>query len=126
MLPGSVGGLLGSVGGIAYGDPGGGGGGQGEGQEASDHCVSPACGAAVSAVAGAEEVALGLAQRRVARGIGADPGGGLGGSREQAAAVELGRIAGVACPFGGDVVQPGPEDPVGVGLGEPCVAQQRP
>ena len=98
----------------------------GEGEEAGDHCVPPARGAAVSAVAGVEEVTFGLAERRVARGIGADPGGGFGGGLQQAAAVEVGRVAGVACPFGCDVVQPGADDPVGVGFGQPGVAQQRP
>ena len=126
MLPGSVSGLPGGVGGVVHGDPGGGDGGQGEGEEASDHRVSPARGVAVSAVAGVEEVTLGLAERRVARGIGADAGSGLGGALQQAAAVEVGRVAGVACPLGGDVAQPGADDPVGVGFGEPGIAQQRP
>ena len=45
---------------------------------------------------------------------------------QQAAAVEVGRVAGVAGPVGGGGVQPGADDPVGVGFGQPGVAQQRP
>ena len=75
---------------------------------------------------GVEEVTLGLAERQVAGGIGADPGGGAGRGLQQAAAVEVGRVAGMAGPLGGGGVQPGAGDPVGVGVGEPGVAQQRP
>ena len=101
-------------------------GGQGQGEQASDHCLPPADGPAVSMAAGVQEVTLGLAERRVAGGIGADPGGGVGGGLQQAAAVEVGRVAGVAGPLGGGGVQPGADDPVGVGVGEPGVPQQRP
>ena len=76
--------------------------------------------------AGVQEVTLGLAQRRVAAGIGADPGRGLGRCLQQAAAVEIGRVAGLAFPLGGGGVQPGADDPVGVRVGEPGVPQQRP
>ena len=78
---------------LLHGDPGGGDGGQGEGEQAGDHCVPPARGAAAGAVAGVQEVTFGLAQRRVAGGVGADPGGGFGGGLQQAAAVEVGRVA---------------------------------
>ena len=94
-------------------------------RKAMKACRAPRA-SAVSTVAGVEEVTFGLAERRVAGGIGADPGGGFGGGLQQAAAVEVGRVAGVARPVGGDVVQPGADDPVGVGFGEPGVAQQRP
>ena len=114
------------VGGVVHGDPGGGDGGQGEGEKAGDHCLPPARGPAVGAAAGVQEVTLGLAERRVAGGVGADPGGGVGGGLQQAAAVEVGRVAGVAGPLGGGGVQPGADDPVGVGFGQPGVAQQRP
>ena len=122
MLPDSVGGLLGSVGGVVHGDPGGGDSGQGEGEKSGDDRMPPARGPVVSAVTGVEEVTLGLAERRVAGGIGADPRGGI----EQAAAVQIGRVPGAACPFGGHVVQPGADDPVGVGFGQPRITQQRP
>ena len=58
--------------------------------------------------------------------VGPDPGGGSGGGREQAAVVEVGRVAGVARPFGRGVVQPGAVDPVGVRLDQPRVTEQRP
>ena len=109
-----------------HGDPGGGDGGHGEGEQARDRCAPPARGAAAGAVAGVQEVPFGLAQRRVAGGVGAGPGGGFGGGLQEGSAVEVGRVAGVAGPFGCDVVQPGADDPVGVGFGEPGVAQQRP
>ncbi len=118
--------LVAGGGGVVDGDPGGGDGGQGEGEQASDHCVPPANGTAVSVAAGVQEVTLGLTERRVAGRIGADPGRGVGGGRQQAAAVEVGRIAGVAGPVAGGGVQPGAGDPVGVGVGQPGVAQQRP
>jgi len=73
-----------------------------------------------------QEVAFGLAERWVASGVGSDPGGGFGGGRQQAAGVEVGRVAGVAFPVGRGGVQPGAHDPVGVGVGQPGVAQQRP
>jgi hypothetical protein len=44
--------------GVVHGDPGRGYGGHGEGEAASDHCVSPAHGVAVSAIAGMKEVTL--------------------------------------------------------------------
>ena len=118
--------LPGDIGGVADGDPGGGEGGQGEGEEARDHCLPTARLAAVGAVAGVQEILFGLAERRVAGGVGADPGSGVGGGLEQAAGVEVGRVAGVAGPLGGGGVQPGADDPVGAGVGEPGVAQQRP
>ena len=118
--------LVAGAGGVADGDPGGGEGGQGEGEQAGDHCLPPADGPPVRMAAGVQEVTLGLAERRVAAGIGADPGGGLGRCLQQAAAVEVGRVAGVAGPLGGGGVQPGADDPVGVGVGQPGVPQQRP
>ena len=81
---------------------------------------------AVSAAAGVEEVTVGVGEGWVAAGVGADPGSGFGGGLQQASAVEVGRVAGVAGPLGGGAVQPGADDPVGVGFGEPGVAQQRP
>ena len=71
----------------------------------------------LSAAARVEEVTLGAAQGRVAGGVGAGPGRGFGGGLQQGAAVEVGRVAGVACPLGCDVVQPGADNPVGVGFG---------
>ena len=118
--------LVAGVGGVVDGDPGGGEGGQGEGEQASDHCLPPADGPTVSMATGVEEVTLGLAERRVAGGISAYPGGGAGGGLQQAAAVKVGRVAGLAGPLGGGGVQPGADDPVGVGVGEPGVPQQRP
>ena len=82
--------------------------------------------AVVCVVAGVQEVGFGLAERWVAGGVGGDPGGGAGGGLEEGAGVEVGGVAGVVVPFGGGVVQPGADDPVGVGVGEPGVAQQRP
>ena len=108
------------------GDPGGGDSDQGEDQQASDHCLPPARGSLASAVAGVQEVPFGLAERRVARGVGVHPGDGFGGGRQQGAGVEVGRVAGVACPVGRGGLQPGADDPVGVGIGQPGVAQQRP
>jgi len=72
-----------------------------------------------------EEVTFGLGERRVAGGISAHPGCGVGRCLEQAAAVEVGRVAGVAFPAGGGGVQPGADDPVGVAVSQPGVAQQR-
>ena len=66
--------------------------------------MSPTRDAAVSAVAGVEEVTFCLAERWVADGVGADAGSGFAGGFEQAAAIEVGRIAGVARPLGGSVV----------------------
>ena len=126
MLVAGAGGVVRGGGGVVRGDPGGGDGDQGEGEQASDHCLPPADAPPVSMAAGAQEVTLGLAERRVAGGIGADPGGGVGRRGQQAAGVEVGRIAGVAGPVGGGGVQPGAGNPVGVGVGEPGVAQQRP
>ncbi len=97
-----------------------------QGHEQCDEPLPPAYGPAVGVAAGVQEVTLGLAERRVAGGIGADPGGGAGRGLQQAAAVEVGPVAGVAGPLGGGGVQPGADDPVGVGVGEPGVAQQRP
>ena len=97
-----------------------------QGHEQSDEPLPSADGPPVGVAAGVQEVAFGLAERRVAGGVGADPGGGVGGGRQQAAAVEVGPVAGVAGPLGGGGVQPGADDPVGVGVGEPGVAQQRP
>ena len=118
--------LVAGAGGVVDGDPGGGDGGQGQGEQASDHCLPPADGPPVSTAAGVEEVTFGLAERRVAGGVSADPGGGVGRGLQQAAAVKVGRVAGLAGPLGGGGVQPGADDPVGVGVGEPGVAQQRP
>jgi hypothetical protein len=56
----------------------------------------------------------------------AGAGGGVGGGLEQVAAVEVGRVPGVLGPFGCGVVESGADDPVGVGLGQPGVAQQWP
>ena len=95
-------------------------------QKKCDHGLPPAHDSPVSAVAGMEEVTFALAERRVTGRVGADPGGDVGGGLQQAAAVEVGRVAGVAGPLGCGVVQPGPGDPVGVGFGQPGVAQQRP
>ena len=81
---------------------------------------------AVSAFASAQEVTFSLVERRVAGGVGADPSGGACGGRQQAAAVEVGRVARAACPLCCDVVQSGPDDPVGVSFSQPGVAQQRP
>ena len=58
--------------------------------------------------------------------VGGDPGRGVGDRLQQAAAVKVGRVAGVAGPLGGGGVQPGAHDPVGVGVGEPGIPQQRP
>ena len=80
----------------------------------------------MSSLAGVQEVTFGLAERRVASGISADPGGGAGRCRQEAATVEVGPVAGVAGPLGGRSVQPGADDPVRVGVGQPSVAQQRP
>ena len=80
----------------------------------------------MSTAAGVEEVAFGPAERRVAGGVGADPGGGAGRCLQQAAGIEVGPVAGVAGPLGGGGAQPGAGDPVGVGVGQPGVAQQRP
>ena len=77
MLPFGTSGVARGVGGVVHGDPGGGEGGQGEGEQAGDHCLPPADRPAVGVAAGVQEVTLGLAERRVAGGIGADPGGGL-------------------------------------------------
>src|SRR5689334_24983664 len=103
--------LPGRVRGVVHGDPRGGCGGQGEGEKSSDHDASPACGAAVCSLAGLEEVAFGRAEWRVTDRIGADSGGGFAGSLEQAATVEVGRVAGVARPLIASVVQPGADDP---------------
>ena len=118
--------LPGGIGGVVHRDPGGGDGCQSQDEEASDHGLPLACGSAVGVVAGVEEVAFCLAERGVAGGVGADPVGGVGGCLQQAAAVEVGRVAGVVCPVGGGVVQPCAGDPVGVGVGQPFIAQQRP
>ena len=79
-----------------------------------------------SAAAGVEEVPFDLAEGRVAGRIGADPGRGFRRGRQQGPGIEIGRVAGVADPFGGNVVQAGADDTVGVGFGEPHIAQQRP
>ena len=118
--------LVAGAGGIVDGEPGGGQGGQGESDKAGDRCPPPAHGMAVSMAAGVEEVTLGLAERRVAGGIGADPGGGAGRCGQQGAGVKVGAVAGVAGPLGGGGVQPGADDAVGVAVGEPGVPQQRP
>ena len=118
--------LCAAVAALCDGDPGGGDSDQGEGEQASDHCLPPADGPPVSVAAGAQEVTLGLAERRVAGGIGADPGRGVGRCGQQAAGVEVGPVAGLAGPLGGGGAQPGADDPVGVGVGQPGVAQQRP
>ena len=67
-----------------------------------------------------------LAEGRVADGLGCDSGGGGGGGLQQAAAVQVGRVAGVIGPFRGGGLQPGADNTVGAGVGEPVVAQQRP
>ena len=118
--------LVAGAGGVADGDPGGGDGDQGEGEQARDHRLPRADSPAVRTAAGVEEVTLGLAQRRVAAGIGADPGGRVGCRLQQAAAVEIGRVAGLAGPLRGGGMQPGADDPVGVSVGEPGVPQQWP
>src|SRR5205085_1910975 len=82
-------------------------GGQGEGGQARDRGLPPAGGAAAGAVAGMQEVPLGLAQWRVARGIGGSPSRGLGGGVQQGAAVEVGRVTLAALPFRGGGAQPG-------------------
>ena len=97
-----------------------------QGHQQSDKPLPPADGPPVSMATGMQEVTFGLAERRVARGIGTDPGGGIGGSGQQGAAIEVGRVAGVAGPVGGGGAQPGAGDPVGVGVSQPGVAQQRP
>src|SRR6516165_11692335 len=76
--------------------------------------------------AGLEEAAFGVAQGWVAGGFGGDAGGGAGGCVKEGAGVEVGGVAGVVIPFGGGVLQPGADDPVGMGVGQPGVAQQRP
>jgi hypothetical protein len=86
MLPFGTGSVARGGGGVADGDPGGGQGGQREGEQASDHCLPPADGSPVSMAAGVQEVALGLAERRVAGGVGGDPGCGAGRCLQQAAA----------------------------------------
>jgi hypothetical protein len=126
MLVAGAGGVARGGGGVVDGDPGGGEGGQGEGEQASDHRLPPADRPLMSIAAGVQEVTLGLAERRVAGRIGADPGGGAGRRGQQGAGVEVGPVMGVAGPFGGGGVQPGADDPVGVGVGQPGVAQQRP
>ena len=98
----------------------------GQGHEERDEALPSAHPTALSALASADEATFGLAERRVASRVGADPGGGLGGGLQQAAAVKVGRVTGAAYPVGCDVVKPGPDDPVGVGFGEPGIAQQRP
>ncbi len=118
--------LVAGAGGVVGGDPGGGERGQGQGEQASDHRLPPADGPAVRVAAGVQEVAFGLAERRVAGGVGADPACCAGRGGQQAAAVEVGRVAGVEGPVGGGGMQPGADDPVGVGVGEPSVAQQWP
>ena len=118
--------LTAGAGGVVDGDPGGGEGGQGQGEQASDHYLPPADGTPVSMAAGVQEVTLGLAERRVAGGIRADPGCGAGRGLQQAAAVKVGPVAGLAGPLGGSGMQPGADDPVGVGVSQPGVAQQRP
>src|SRR6185437_16044821 len=126
MLVAGDGGVVRGGGGVVRGDPGGGNGDQGEGEQAGDHGLPPADAPPVGVVAGVQEVTLGRAERRVAGGIGTDPGGGFSGGRQQGAAVEVGPVAGVAGPLGGGGVQPGADDPVGVAVGQPGVAQQRP
>ena len=118
--------LVAGAGGVVDGDPGGGDGGQGQGQQASDHCLPPADGPPVSMATSVEEVTFGLAERWVAGGVSADPGGGVGRGLQQAAAVKVGPVAGLADPLGGGGAQPGADDPVGVGVSQPGVAQQRP
>src|SRR5439155_2759290 len=71
----------------------------------------------VGTVAGVEEVAFGLAERRVAGGVGGDPGGGAGGGGQQGAAVKVGRVAGVAGLGGGGGVQPWVAAPVRARVG---------
>src|SRR6185437_7010664 len=67
----------------------------------SDEPLPPADGPPVGVAAGVQEVAFGLAERQVAGGVGADPGGGFGRGGQQGATVEVGRVAGVAGPVGG-------------------------
>ena len=126
MLPFATSSVARGGGGVVDGDPGRGDGGQRQGEQAGDHCPPQADGTPVSMATGVQEVTLGLAERRVAGGIGADPGGGAGRGLQQAAAVEVGPVAGVAGPLDGGGVQPGASDPVGVGVGEPGVPQQWP
>ena len=76
-----------------------------EDEEESDEALPPTCALALSTAAGVQEVMFDLAQGRVAGGIGADPGGGFSGGRQQAAGIKVDRIAGVAVPLGGNVVQ---------------------
>src|SRR5258707_679556 len=73
----------------------------------------------VRMVAGGQEVAFGVAERRVAAGLGAGPGRDVRGGLQQAAAVEVGGVVGVVGPLSSGVVQPGADDPVGVSVGEP-------
>src|SRR6266567_950747 len=126
MLAAGAGGVV--HGGLAGDEGEGSGRGQADyqGHKQCDEPLPSAYGPVESVVADVEEVTLGLAERRVAGGIGADPSSGSGRCLQQAAAVEVGRVAGVVCPLGGGGAQPGADDPVGVGVGEPGVAQQRP
>src|SRR5262249_5891354 len=99
----------------------GNGGGQQNDQDAGER-PPPASPTGGRTLAGIEEVTFGLAERQIAGRVGGGPGRGSGGGLQQAAAVEVRRVAGLAFPFGGDVVQPGADDPVGVGFGQPGVA----
>src|SRR6476620_10395623 len=81
------------------------------------HCAPSAGSFAVGLVAGVKEVVFDVAEWWVVGRVCAGAGGGLGGGIEQAAAVEVGRVPGVLGTFGRGVVEPGADDPVGVGLG---------
>src|SRR5262249_58065506 len=82
--------------GVVDGDPGG----DERGQREGDHCLPPASGPLVSMATGVQEVAIGPAERWMAGGVGADPGGGAGRCSQQAAGVEVGPATGVAGPPG--------------------------
>src|SRR5262249_40681724 len=128
--------LLGHLLASADGQAGGRGQADDQGGQQCDDALASAHAAPARVVAGAQEVLFGLAERRGGGGGGPEPGrGGGGGGRggrgaggggQQGAAVEVGRVVGVAGPLGGGGVQPGADDAVGVGVGQPGVAQQRP
>src|ERR1035438_2670501 len=82
--------------------------------EERDKALPSAHGAVVRMVAGLKEALFRLAERRVAYGVGADPGGCFGGGFQEVAAVEVRRIVGVPFPVGGDALQPGTDDTVRV------------